>query len=107
MKLAELKSEFHNLIDRINDPEIIQRFYNAMNQSLNADGAIWQSLTPAQQQSVIDTYEKSKDNETLITLYELKTKYANWYNVILSKGTEKDFYDIITTLKRISEARRS
>ncbi|MBD1394523.1 hypothetical protein [Mucilaginibacter glaciei] len=78
MSLAELKSEFHNLIDQIDDPEIIEQFYNAMSQSFNSDGAMWNSLTPAQQQSVIDAYEESKNDDTLITLDELKIKYANW-----------------------------
>ncbi|WP_121247003.1 hypothetical protein [Mucilaginibacter phyllosphaerae] len=78
MKLAELKSEFHSLIDRTNDPEIIEQFLGAMNQSLNADGALWKSLSPAQQQSVLDAYEESKDDDNLTTLEQLKRRYANW-----------------------------
>lgn len=78
MGLAELKSDFHDLIDRTNDPEIIEQFFNAMSQSLNSDGDIWQSLTISQQQSVLDAYEESKSDDTLITLDELKAKYANW-----------------------------
>jgi hypothetical protein len=78
MKLAELKSEFHHLIDNTDDPEIIEKFYKAMSQSLNCDGAIWKSLTAKQQKSVVDAYEESKDDESLTTLDELKAKYANW-----------------------------
>ena len=65
MKLAELKSEFHSLIDKTNDPEIIEQFFGAMNQSLKSDGSIWESLSPSQQQSVLDAYEESKDDENL------------------------------------------
>ena len=78
MKLAELKSEFHNLIDQINDPEIIEQFYGAMSQSFNSDGSLWRSLSPEQQQGVIEAYEESKDDNNLISLEEIKAKYDNW-----------------------------
>jgi hypothetical protein len=78
MKLAELKSEFHSLIDKTNDPEIIEQFLGAMNQSLKSDGSIWRSLSLAQQQSILDAYEESKDDDNLTTLEELKARYANW-----------------------------
>jgi hypothetical protein len=78
MKLAELKSEFHNLIDQTNDLEIIEQFYSAMSQSLKSDGALWRSLAPKQQQSVLDAYEESEDENNLISFDEIKAKYANW-----------------------------
>ena len=78
MKLAELKSEFHNLIDKTNDPDIIELFYNAMTQSVNSEGSVWRTLSPEERQSVIDAYEESKDDENLTTLEELKARYANW-----------------------------
>ncbi|RFZ95111.1 hypothetical protein D0C36_06175 [Mucilaginibacter conchicola] len=78
MKLAELKSEFHRLIDETNDPQIIEQFFDAMTQSLRTEGSVWRSLTSDQQQSVIDAYEESKDADDLTTLDELKAKYAHW-----------------------------
>ena len=78
MKLAELKSEFHDLINRTNDPEIIEQFYNAMTQSLKADGAIWNSLSPEQQQGVLDACEEGENESNLISIEDIKTKYANW-----------------------------
>lgn len=78
MKLAALKSEFHDLIDRADNPEIIEQFYAAMSQSLKADGAIWNSLSPEQQQGVLDAYEESEDESNLISFEEIKAKYANW-----------------------------
>ena len=78
MKLAELKTEFHSLIDQTNDPEIIEQFYNAMSQSLSADGAMWRSLTPIQQKQVLEAYEDSEDENNLISLDEIKAKYDKW-----------------------------
>ena len=78
MKLAELKEEFHSLIDKTNDPEVIEQFLGAMNQSLNSNGSIWRSLSPAQQQIILDAYEESKNDDNLTTLDELKARYENW-----------------------------
>jgi hypothetical protein len=78
MKLAELKTEFHSLIDQTNDPKIIEQFYNAMSQSLSADGAMWRSLTPIQQKQVLEAYEDSEDENNLISLDEIKAKYDKW-----------------------------
>jgi plasmid stabilization system protein ParE len=88
MQLAELKTEFHNLIDKTNDLQIIELFYNAMNRSVNSDGSIWGSLTAEQQKGVIDAYEESKDKSSLISL-----------NVVFSSRAERDFEDIITYIK--------
>ncbi len=74
MKLAELKSEFHNLIDQTNDPEIIEQFYKAMSESLRSDGSLWRSLSTEQQKGVLDAYEESEDENNLISLDEIKAK---------------------------------
>jgi DNA repair ATPase RecN len=78
MKLAELKSEFHNLIDQTNDPEIIEQFYKAMSESLRADGSLWRSLSSEQQKGVLDAYGESEDENNLMSFDEIKEKYANW-----------------------------
>ena len=78
MGLAELKSEFHNLIDQTEDPGIIEQFFDAMSYSVKAEGTIWNSLTLEQQQGVLDAYDESRNDDTLITLDQMKAKYANW-----------------------------
>ena len=74
MKLAELKSEFHNLIDQTNDPEIIEQFYKAMSESLRSDGSLWRSLSQEQQKGILDAYEESEDENNQISLDEIKAK---------------------------------
>jgi hypothetical protein len=78
MKLAELKSEFHNLIDQTNDPEVIEQFYKAMSESVRSDSSLWRSLSTEQQKGVLDAYKESEDENNLISLDEIKAKYANW-----------------------------
>lgn len=78
MELAELKSQFHQLIDQINDRSMMEQFFDAMSQSLHADGALWSSLSQYQQEGIINAHVESKDDGDLISLNELKAKYAKW-----------------------------
>ena len=75
MKLAELKSEFHSLIDQINDPELLSQFYDIISQHVNVDNSDWQSLSPKQQQELLDAYESSEDEDNLIPLSVIEAKY--------------------------------
>jgi hypothetical protein len=77
MKLKELKSEFHELIDQVNDPELLLRFYDAISQSVKP-GSLWQSLSKIQQQEVLDAFEESEDEANLIPFSEIKAKYKEW-----------------------------
>jgi hypothetical protein len=75
MKLAELKSEFHNLIDQIQDPEILEQFYEALNNSTKPGNSLWESLSAEQQDGVLAAYEESEDESNLIPLSEIKSKF--------------------------------
>ena len=75
MKLAELKSDFHNLIDQIEDPELLEQFYGALSNSLKPDNSLWNSLTPEQQQDVLIAYEESEDESNLVPLSVIKSKF--------------------------------
>jgi DNA repair ATPase RecN len=78
MKLAELKSDFHSLIDQINDPELLSQFYDIISQHVNVDNSDWQSLSPKQQQELLDAYESSEDEDNLIPLSVIEAKYKQW-----------------------------
>lgn len=77
MKIEVLRSEFHELIDKIDDPEVLTQFYGAINQSLKAEGSIWRSLTKEQQAQVLEAYEDSEDDANLISLSDVKARYKN------------------------------
>lgn len=78
MKLAELKSEFHSLIDQINDPELLSQFYDIISQSVNADNSDWQSLSVKQQQELLEAYESSENEDNLVPLSVIVAKYKQW-----------------------------
>ncbi len=75
MKIEVLKSEFHELIDRINDPAILTQFYDAISQAVNSEGSLWNSLTSDQQQQVLEAYEESEDESNLIPLSVIRSKF--------------------------------
>lgn len=77
MKLKELKSDFHELIDQVNDPELLLQFYDAISQSVQP-GSLWQSLTTKQQHEVLEAFEESEDETNLIPYSEIQSKYKQW-----------------------------
>ncbi|HEY0244251.1 MAG TPA: hypothetical protein VGC01_01700 [Mucilaginibacter sp.] len=78
MKLKELKSEFHELIDQVNDPELLLQFYDAISQSVKPENSLWQSLSIERQLEVLAAFEESENEENLISLSEIKSKYKEW-----------------------------
>jgi hypothetical protein len=75
MKLAELKSEFHSLIDQIQDPEILEQFYDALSNSTKPHNSLWESLNAEQQQGVLTAFEESEDEANLVPLSEIRSKF--------------------------------
>ena len=74
MKLSELKSDFHLLIDQIEDPEILEQFYEALNNSVKSESSLWTTLTPEQQKEVLIAYEESEDEKNLVPFSVIKSK---------------------------------
>ena len=74
MELVEIKSEFYSLIDKINDPDILEQFYNALNSSVDKRSTVWDTLTDEQKQGVLDAYEESESDENLIPLADIITR---------------------------------
>lgn len=78
MKLEELKSDFHNLIDQINDPELLSQLYDVLNQSKQLENSLWQSLSPEMRKEVLEAYNESEDDANLISLQDIKLKNKEW-----------------------------
>jgi hypothetical protein len=78
MKIEVLKSEFHELIDQIDNPEILVQFYDAISRSVTSENSLWKSLSKEQQQEVLIAYEESEDESNLISLSAIKSKFKEW-----------------------------
>lgn len=73
------KDDFHNLIDKIEDEEIL-RGYLKLIQRLNSNqtGEIWDSLTSEERDELILSYDESFDTKNLISHSEVKKQHKKW-----------------------------
>jgi hypothetical protein len=73
MSTTELKSELHNIVDRIQDERLLQVVYHFLSQRENSEeGLMWKSLTEEQRKEVLLAYEESEDERNLIDWEEVK-----------------------------------
>jgi len=79
MNTIGLKNEFHALIDSINNESFLTKFYALMKKAKDAkQGQLWNALSPAEQEELLQAYEESLDHNQLISATELKKKHAKW-----------------------------
>jgi hypothetical protein len=67
MRIIELKSNLHKLIDRIEDQRLLRAIYTLLESRGNSEaGRVWQQLTDEQKNEVLQAYDESKDGTNLI-----------------------------------------
>jgi hypothetical protein len=79
MKTSEIKSNFHNLIDSIDNDSVLLKFYELMERALKQDaGVLWQRLTETERDELmlIDSETDSQDN--LIPHKTIRDKHKKW-----------------------------
>ena len=68
MTTTELKSNFHKLIDNINNDNVLSKFYEILsNAKESKEGLIWSRLSPDEQQELILIEKESHYSENLIS----------------------------------------
>jgi predicted transcriptional regulator len=79
MNTAELKQNFHQLIENINNDDILLGFYKLMKQSsTEKSGQLWSQLTPDEQNELLQSFAESENEENLISHEEMKRKHKKW-----------------------------
>ena len=79
MTSIELKSNFHHLIDNINNDNILSKFYAIMARvNERADGKIWGRLSQEEQEELIKADIESNDPSNLISHTEIQKKHTKW-----------------------------
>ncbi|MFZ4523306.1 MAG: hypothetical protein ACOYNC_16475 [Bacteroidales bacterium] len=79
MTTLELKNNFHQLIDSIENENLLQKFYELMLRKRSIrDGALWAKLTQDEVDELFLANEESNDPKNLISHDEMKKKYAQW-----------------------------
>lgn len=67
MSTIKLKSNIHNIVDRIQNEELLQTIYDFLKvKETNQSGGLWKSLTKEQKEEVYLSFEESEDDSNLI-----------------------------------------
>ncbi|MEA3443422.1 MAG: hypothetical protein U9R19_01705 [Bacteroidota bacterium] len=79
MNTLELKTNLHKLIDTINNDNLLYRFYNLLDQSVDSkEGSLWSKLSPQEQEELLLIEKESHDPANLIPQAEMKKKHSKW-----------------------------
>jgi len=79
MQKTQLKTNFHQLIDSIDNEQLLSKFYGLMSQSRNlVDGQLWNKLTHDELEDLELSYLESENPENLITHSEIQKKHSKW-----------------------------
>lgn len=79
MNLAQLKSDFHKLIDSISDQQLLVKFYDLMNYSMSkTDERSWDNLSNEQREHILKSYEESEDPANLVAHEDVMKQYGKW-----------------------------
>ena len=79
MNSLELKTNFHKLIDSIENEQILIKFYSIIENAVNyQNGDLWNNLSDEDQQELLDIYEETENDDNLISNDEMRLKYKKW-----------------------------
>jgi len=79
MTTLELKHNFHQLIDSIENENLLQKFYELMLRKRSSkDGYLWSKLSKEEIDELLLANEECENPENQIPHDEMKKKYAKW-----------------------------
>ena len=79
MTTIELKSNFHRLIDEINNDAVLNQFYEIlMSTKDREEGMLWKALSMTEQSELLDTEADSHNEDNLISHDQMKEKNRKW-----------------------------
>lgn len=79
MNTLELKSNFHKLIDSIDNENILSSFYEIMSSAnSHSEGSLWARLSPEERQELIEIEKETQNDDNLISHSEIKEKHRRW-----------------------------
>lgn len=79
MNTLELKSNFHKLIDNIDNENILSSFYGMMSSANDhKEGSLWARLSPEERQELIEIEKETQNDDNLISHSDIKEKHRRW-----------------------------
>jgi hypothetical protein len=78
MNNTSLKSNLHKLIDQIDNPNLLEEYYQEMKSIIEkSQGNVWDTLTEDQKKEVLLSYKESEDENNLIDSKSVLNKYKD------------------------------
>jgi hypothetical protein len=79
METAQLKINFHQLIDSIDNDRILAKFFGLMSRTKDSsDGQLWSRLTKEEQEELLLSDIESDDPNNLISHTTIQKKHSKW-----------------------------
>ncbi len=79
MNTLELKKDFHDLIDSIDNESLLSDFYILIKRRiLGNEGNLWKGLTKKEQEDLNLAFNESENLENLISHEDMKKKHKKW-----------------------------
>ena len=73
------KDDFHNLIDKIEDEEVLKGYFKLIQRlNNNQTGELLDGLSPEGKNELLLSYEESFDSNNLISHEEVKKQHDKW-----------------------------
>lgn len=79
MNALEIKTNFHHLIDQINNEQLLIKLYYIMEQtSFTTEGQLWGRLTEAEQTELLKIEQEVQSDSNLISNEQMQAKHQKW-----------------------------
>ncbi len=79
MNTVEIKQNFHNLIDKIDNESLLLNFYELLKKRSSArEGKLWNRLSKDQQNELLTALDEIQNPSNLISHSEMKKKHSTW-----------------------------
>ena len=78
MDTLEVKRNFHQLIDNIDNDSLLKDFYELLKHRSAPEGELWNNLSNSEKEELLLALEESKNPYNLIKHSEVKKKHKKW-----------------------------
>ncbi len=73
------KEEFHDLIDRIEDEEVLRGYFKLIKTlNNNQTGKLWDGLSSEEKNELLLSFDESFDSTNLISHEDVKNQHEKW-----------------------------
>ena len=79
MNTIELKKNFHNLIDSIDNENLLINLYEIIKSKTDTKaGELWGRLSQDEQEDLLTAFEESENPDNLLDFDAMKNKHKKW-----------------------------